>query len=320
MKAKLIANPVAGKDDAADVLVGINDRLRPAFGDFDIVLTVAAGDAGRAAAQAVADGCEHLFVAGGDGTLNEVINGVAAVPGALSRVTFGLLPLGTGNDFARALAIPEDLDGALDIVAQGGVTEVDLGVLDDRCFVNASAGGFIAEASDAVDPGLKTVAGKLAYLIGGAGALLDHEPVRLALTVDGRRLPERDVSLFAVCNSRLLGGGRLIAPFAAVDDGLLDVCLVASMKTLELAALLTKVTSGAHVDDERVTYFRARTLDLASPAPFKVNTDGEVIEVTRCSYRVLPRAVRFFADELVFAADRERPSASLAEVAPALSR
>jgi diacylglycerol kinase (ATP) len=306
VKVRIIANPVSGGDHASEALVGLNERLRPALHDVDIVLTTAKGDATRAAAQAASEGYDHVYVAGGDGTLNEVVNGVASVPGALERVTFGLLPLGTGNDFAHALGIPENLEGALEVLAEGRVAEIDLGRLDDRCFVNVSAGGFVAEVSDAVDPRLKSLTGKLAYLIGGAGALLDHAPVDLQVSIDGAAAQAVSSSLFAVCNSRLVGGGRLIAPFAVIDDGILDVCIVQAMSTLELLGLLAAVARGAHLEDKRVAYFRARTVTIAAAKPFKVNTDGEVLETASCRYDVLPRAARFFAGDLPFAGDAQR--------------
>ena len=98
---------------------------------------------------------------------------------------------------------------------------------------------------------------------------------------------------FAVCNSRLVGGGRLIAPLATIDDGLLDVCLIDAMSTVEFLALLRRVSDGEHVDDERVRYFQSSALELAFDRVIKVNTDGEVLETNRCRYEVLPRAARF---------------------------
>jgi diacylglycerol kinase (ATP) len=304
MKSRLIVNPVSGTDSAPDYLRTINERLRAAAGDLDIVMTVAAGDATGVARRSVLEGYERLFVAGGDGTLNEVLNGVAGVEGGLASVTFGLIPLGTGNDFADALGLPEDVEAATGILLEGRTVGVDVGVMNDRFFVNVSAGGFIAEVSDAVNPRLKSIAGKLAYLVGGAQVLLDYEAVGLRLRAStGGETFEREMGMemFAVCNSRMVGGGRMIAPDAVIDDGLLDVCVVEAMPTAEFLALLTRVSGGDHLEDERVTYVRASELELRFDRTVKVNTDGEVLEADACLYRVLPRAARFLAGDAPFA-------------------
>jgi diacylglycerol kinase (ATP) len=304
MKSRLIVNPVSGSDSGPDYLRSINERLREWVGDMDIVMTVAPGDALRAGEQAARAGYDHLFVAGGDGTLNQVLNGVARVEGALSSVTFGMIPLGTGNDFAAALGLPEEVDEAIHILQGGHTVAVDVGVMNDRYFVNVSAGGFIAEVSDAVNPQLKTVAGKLAYLIGGAKVLIDYEPVHLRLQAAekaGTNKRELSMQMYAVCNSRLVGGGRLIAPDAVINDGWLDVCVVEPMPTLEFIGLLTRVSSGDHVEDERVAYFRACELELRFNRTIKVNTDGEVLQADRCHYRILPGAARFMAGDAPYA-------------------
>lgn len=311
MAARLILNPAAGADEALGVVERVNQRLRDAFGDLDIVITTGPGDAEAAGARAAREGDARIFVGGGDGTLNEVLNGVFAA-GRLGEIPFGIIPLGTGNDFAGALGIPEDVDGALDCLTRDHQVRVDVGILNERVFVNVSAGGFIGEVSEAVTPGLKTVAGKLAYLIGGAQVLLSYDPVAATVTpagdclvlhpgtalgaeasTPGRR--ELPIELFAVCNSRLIGGGRLIAPEAIVDDGWLDVCLIEAMPTLEFVALLRDVAEGAHLGDPRVSYFRTRQLAMTFDRTIKVNTDGQVLETDRCEYRVLPRAASFIA-------------------------
>lgn len=311
MKSRLIVNPVSGTDAAPDHLRVINERLRAGAGDVDIVMTVAAGDAARLASEAARAGYRRLYVAGGDGTLNEVLNGVAEVSGALAEIVFGLIPLGTGNDFARALGLPEDVEEAVGILLEGREVRVDIGTLNDRSFVNVSAGGFIAEVSEAVDPQLKTVAGRLAYLIGGAQVLLDYEPARAHVQARGGPHSfehELDVQLFAVCNSRMVGGGRPIAPDALIDDGLLDVCLVGAMPTLEFVGLLSSVASGEHVEDERVTYLRASEVELDFDRRVKVNTDGEVLEADHCLYRVRPRAARFLAGDAPYAVNSRQSS------------
>ena len=295
MKSRLIVNPVSGTDAASSHLSLINDRLREHVGTMDIVMTIAEGDAARAAAAAVRDGYDHLFVAGGDGTLNEAVNGVGATPGGFETVTFAVIPLGTGNDFATALGIPSDVEGALAAIIGGQTLAVDVGRLNERYFLNVSAGGFIAEVSDAVDPTLKTLAGRLAYLIGGARVLFSHEPVAARVRTSSGRDTNATLTIFAVCNSRLIGGGRIIAPEASIDDGLFDVCLVEEMPTFEFLGLLTRIANGDHVGDDRVTYFRTPDVDLTFARPTKVNTDGEVLEATSCRYELLPAALRIIA-------------------------
>ena len=307
MKAKLIVNPVSGTDAAPDLLPAINRQLRESIGALDIVITTAEGDARQAAEDAVRDGYDHLFVGGGDGTLNEALNGVARLPHGFSQITFGVIPLGTGNDFATALGLPADVSDAIEALLEGDAAAVDIGRMNGHYFVNVSAGGFIAEVSDAVNPQLKTVAGKLAYLIGGAQVILTYEPVRaqilrvefpgtpLAATIINEPPLPASIPLhaFAVCNSRLVGGGRLIAPHATIDDGRLDICLIEAMPTVDFLALLRRVSDGEHVDDARVTYFQARALELVFDRVIKVNTDGEVFDTDRCRYDVLPGAARF---------------------------
>ncbi len=318
-RARLILNPSSGTDKAPDFLPGINQALRERFGMMEIVMTTGARDGEQAAVQAARDGCDRVFVAGGDGTLNEVVNGLLAAD-ALDRVAIGLLPLGTGNDFARMLHLSEKPDEALASLLNAREVRADVGTLNGRAFVNTSGGGFISEVTEALDDRLKSIAGKLAFLIAGGQAVLEYEPAPVRVDVaagdfkplsydaedgpaegdgwrdeGGRKVLDTTLHMFAVCNARQIGGGRLIAPHARIDDGWLDVCLVDAMPTLEFIGLLRKVADGSHLEDARVRYFRARRMEMTFERPVKVNTDGELLEASRCSYGVLPGAARFLA-------------------------
>jgi diacylglycerol kinase (ATP) len=301
-RARLILNPAAGADEGLAHAQMLNERLSSIYGPIEIVVTSGPGDGEEAGRRAVEDGCEVVFVAGGDGTLNEALNGVGSIEGALARTVFGVIPLGTGNDFAQALGLPPDVGEAVDVLASGRTLDVDVGRVNGRFFVNISGGGFIAEVSDAVTPRMKSIAGRLAYLLGGAQALLEFEPVRM--TLDSEPAGERlDIATyaFAACNSRLIGGGKLIAPHAAIDDGLLDFCVIEAMPALEFVALLRRVAAGEHMDDPRVHYRQASHALLQFDRPILVNTDGEILEADRCEYSVMPSAARFLAAEAPFA-------------------
>jgi diacylglycerol kinase (ATP) len=291
VRVTVLLNPGAGSADALadDDALGV---LRERYRDVRIVEGRVPGDLVKLAARAVRDGADVVVAAGGDGTLNEVLNGVARVRGGLSRVALGLLPLGTGNDFARTVGIPTEPAEALACLARGRVRRLDVVRLNDRLFINASGGGFTAETSSRVSGRLKAWTGRLAYLVGGVHALLEHQPVLTEVRLDGRRLTI-PLQLFAVCNGCTLGGGHTLAPEALPDDGWLDVCLVHGESTLDMVTLLPRMSSGDHIDDAQVVYARARRVSLHFAAPTKVNADGEVLVTTQCHYEVLPGAVQF---------------------------
>ncbi len=294
MPASLIVNPVSGADRGSGYLPLLQDRLAGVFGAVEVALTEAEGDGERAARRAAERGARTIVVAGGDGTLNEVLNGVAGA-GALDRVTFGLVPMGTGNDFAGMLGLPDDPAAALERLAAGTERRVDVGMVNDRAFLNASAGGFLAEVSEALTPGMKTVAGRLAYVIAGAGVIAGFEPPAARVAIGPESIPERPYHLFVVCNGQTIGGGHRAAPRARLDDGLLDACLVEASGPLDLVALLRRLSKGEHLDAEGVTYRQFQSAELTFDRVVKVNTDGEVMETQVCRYRVLPGAARFLA-------------------------
>ena len=301
MRARLIVNPQSGADRAPELLPLINARLRTIVQDLDITITTNIDDAERAATRAVEDGSDAVYVAGGDGTLNAVMRGVMRVvdPPSAHSLVVGVIPFGTGNDFAKALGLGEQPDGALQLLLDRLVVDVDVGMLNDRPFVNTSAGGFVAQVSGTVTEQLKDVAGKLAYLIGGARALLGTEPFSTRLVVhaaESARTPQSalDVQMFAVCNSRFIGGGYLIAPQALVDDGLLEVVVVPRMPMLEFVGVLQRLGAGMSADHPGVLQFRASAFDLEFDRRTRVNIDGELLEAERCEYRVRRAGARFF--------------------------
>lgn len=293
MRIVLIANPASGTAQGSDALGEVQQQLRSAGHDVHVRETAARGDAERFAHDSAASGVDIVVAVGGDGTLNEVVNGVASAPDGLERCAIGLIPAGTGNDFARTLGMAES-DVALAALAAGHERRVDLVSLGDRVFLNASAGGFTAETSANVSSGMKQAVGTLAYLIGGARAVLEYEPVGVRVEWEGWTL-EADLQLFAICNGAYIGGGHQLAPTARPDDGLMEVCLVRATSTLDFLALLPRLSSGHHVDDDDVAYFRTRAVTLSFSRTIKINTDGEVLEAARCEYVMRPGAVRLIA-------------------------
>jgi diacylglycerol kinase (ATP) len=307
VRAQLIANPRSGTDRAPGLLPLINGRLRTLVNDLDITITAGERDVEHAATRAVEERCDFLFVAGGDGTLNIAVRAVAAIDGALERIIFGVIPAGTGNDFAKALDLGEVAEPALDLLVRPRTIDVDLGTVNGRAFFNTSAGGFIADVSAVLTEPLKDATGKLAYVIGGARALFGREPFATEIRSPGPYGGSMDLQMFAVCNARFIGGGYPIAPAALIDDGLLDIVLVKRTTTIEFVGLLQKIAAGQHAGDGRIVTFRTADLDLVFDRIVRVNADGELLEADHCEYRVLHRAARFLCGPRPHASAAPRP-------------
>jgi diacylglycerol kinase (ATP) len=305
VRARLIANPQAGADLAPTYIPLITEKLRSLVGEIDVTISTSVADTERIAARTLSEHYDALYVAGGDGTLNAALRGLLSDVGGTSPIPvgtpipIGVVPLGTGNDFAKALDLGEEPEAALDALLEGRVIDVDVGLVNDHPFVNTSAGGFIADVSEKVTETLKNAAGKLAYLVGGARALFGTEPfsARLAVhddDVSRAARPVIDVQLFAVCNARFIGGGYPIAPDALIDDGLLDVLMVRRMPLMEFVAVLQRLATGQHRNDPAVLRFRSAAFELEFDRTVRVNTDGELLEASRCRYQTRRGSALFF--------------------------
>lgn len=282
----------------------MRSRLGVLYQELVVTVTADVHDLQAAAVRTVAEDFAALYVAGGDGTLNGVLRGLFEA-GPVRAVPIGIIPFGTGNDFSKALGLGDEPETALDRLMDPHVLPVDVGVMNDRPFINSSAGGLIAEASGAVTPALKDIAGKLAYLIGGVRALFSAEPlgVRLFVAAGGATegtapelLPagQSTVQMFAACNAPFIGGGHAIAPDALIDDGLLDVIVVPRMPFVELLATLQRISASGDPGRGDVLSFRSAAFDLIFDRRARVNVDGEVLETDRCAYRVRSGGAWFF--------------------------
>ena len=288
-KICVILNPSSGSVRDVDTLVDQIAQLEGA----EIFLTTKPGSAARFARTAMRKGSEIIVAAGGDGTLNEVINGIGENVGD-TRV--GLLPLGTGNDFARTIGIPTDLEAALEVIRSGETRAVDLvRVTSDevRYFVNVSAGGFSGLVDEKLTPEMKKTWGPLAYLRSAAAALPELRAYRTTLAFDNTDSLVLDLYNVVVANGRYVAGGRLIAPEASIDDGLLDIILIQQRSAPELALLAAQVALGTHLSSDAIVFRRAAKLTVNSKPGMWFNVDGELVGNEPARFEILPRALRF---------------------------
>ena len=241
-------------------------------------VTLETGDATAMAAAAARAGADVVIAMGGDGTLNEVVNGLDGFDTPL-----GIIPLGTANDFATQAGIPADADHAMDVILSRTPVCIDTASLNGRRFLNVSTGGVGAEATAETPAEAKEALGAMAYAITGVRKFAEFEPYRASfhgpnLSFDGEFL------MFAVGLTRASGGGTLVTPNASVTDGLLDVCIVESMGRADFARLLLKVKGGEHLGEPGVHYAQVPWVTIESETPVSVNVDGENSDALKLDY------------------------------------
>jgi lipid kinase YegS len=249
-------------------------------------ITWARGDAANFALAAARDGVDTIVALGGDGTVNETLNGLSHYD-----VPLGIIPLGTANDFARQTGIPLDPDDALDLILREEPVRIDTGELNGRRFLNVSTAGIGAEATAETAAESKEALGALAYAITGARKLVDLQPIAARFTA-----PEMEIDttflVLAVGNGRSTGGGTLLTPKASLTDGLLDVCIVEPRPRREFARLALRFRKGQHLGRKGVHYLQLPSLRVAASRRITVNLDGEPTEVSTLDYHVRPGDLR----------------------------
>lgn len=289
MQISVIINP--RNAEAVDAIRGGVEELREAGHTVHPRATFETGDAHRFAWKSAQNGADLVVAAGGDGTINEVVNGlydwIEEQPGEhtppLPRL--GIVPLGTGNDLAGGMGIATgDPKAAVLAAAEGVPYTVDVARVNGRLFLNVSTGGMGAEATEEASGELKRVLGPVAYLITGVKKFVQLKETKARFTSDGEVLYEGGFLLFAVGNAWRTGGGNWITPASDPADRLLDVCIVQSMSHVEVMRIAPLIRAGKHVHHPQVTYRKVRELIVESDDEMTVNADGEPLQARRFEY------------------------------------
>lgn len=273
------------------------DRLRDRGHEVLPRLTFEGGDARWMAREACERGSELVIASGGDGTLNQVVNGLhdwLLAEEGTDRVAprLGIIPQGTANDFAGALEIPGDIEEAVAIAVDGAELLIDVGMVAERYFLNVSTGGFGAEATEEASAEVKRVLGPLAYMVTGVRKFATLKPLTARFTAGEELIAEGSFLLFAVGNCRRTGGGNWLTPEADLTDGLLDLCLVREMSRMEFLRLLPELRAGEHVDHPDIVYRQLPAITVESEEELSVNADGEPLSGRRFEYRVSRHRIR----------------------------
>ena len=281
----LILNPGAGHAVREEVERVLGERMH-------IVLTEGPGHATELARRAVEEGVGTVVAGGGDGTLHEVVNGLLPDPG---RTVCGQLPLGTGNDFARTLGLPTEIERWVELLDGGRTRTVDVIELDGsfgrRWAVNCVVGGAIDRVDEKRTEEVKRFWGPLSYLRATAETLPELEPFAVELLFDDGERIARAAHAVVVANGRTVAGGVPVAPEADPADGFMDCLLLAAVQGVDLVTLGGKVLLGAHLGDRHASFRRARSLRLTSRPAMAFHADGERLDAARATFTLRPAAL-----------------------------
>jgi diacylglycerol kinase (ATP) len=295
--AKVIVNPAAGAGASGKKWPQVKGLLENNGVLFEHAFTEAPGHATELAMSAVGKGYELVVSVGGDGTVNEIVNGIYAA-GANGDVMLGIISTGTGKDYIKTVGIPRNCEEACRRLCNPSKVIVDLGIIEymrngaieKRVFVNFAGLGLDAEIVKATTNTFKALGGMPSYLIGMLSSLILHSNKDVIITMDGK--PEkRRVDEVLVNNGKYGGGGMLPAPDADLSDGILDVLIINAASKPELMRSLPRIYKGTHATHPNVTMKRAKVVEVQSAQPMLVQADGELLGESPARFQTLPSAL-----------------------------
>ncbi|MBQ9833266.1 MAG: diacylglycerol kinase family lipid kinase [Clostridia bacterium] len=291
-----IVNKTAGSGRAAKNFAQIEAMLRDRQISYSYETTEYIGHGAELAKKAYKSGERCIIAVGGDGTAKEVGGALAG-----TDAVFGLLPFGTGNDLSRPLHIPDEPEKALDIILNGTVRPMDVGVANDKIFLNVSGFGFDVDVLENTDAFKKRFNGMIPYIFGIIKSLFSLKSTHITLTHDGETCSQESL-LVAVGNGTHFGGGMNVTPNADPFDGMFDVCLIRKVGIFKFLTLLPVFIKGKHEKvTSIVTTFRTNELTVKSSRAYPINFDGELELSTPVHYRMLKGALNILVPSEVTA-------------------
>jgi len=288
-----LVNPASAAGSTGKRWPEIAHRAAGAGLSGDALLSDGPGELGDLARQAAANGATLLVVVGGDGTVNEVVNGIAdlAAPPEVA-----IIPRGTGWDFVRTFGIPRKVEDAVEVALRGATRLVDLGRVSYRAwdgaeattvFANVASAGMSGAIAQRANETTKALGGKVSYLLATLAVFARWTPGDLSVTVDGEHRVGRMYDV-VVANGRYFGGGMKICPGARTDDGLFDVLTIGDLTKRDLLVTMPKTYRGSHLPHPKAELLRGRVVTVGADEPVPVQLDGEQPGTTPVRFEALP--------------------------------
>ena len=286
----VIYNPSSGKETAAQKIFGIAKRtLAVKDVEFTFYATKKKGDATKAARRACDNDYDLVISCGGDGTVNEVVNGIML---SNKKSKLAILPVGTINDFAQQLNIPKGIINFTKLLNVESFKKIDLGKANDKYFVNVVGGGAFTNIPHIVPSDVKTSFGKYAYYLQAAFEIpgqLDKS-YNIKYTLDNKEL-EINTFLFLISNTSSVGGFKYLSPKAKCTDGLLDIMIIEKSSPADLLQIFTGILNGQHVNHGKVHYFQSEKVIIQSDTNITLDIDGEVGDTTPVTVSSINQAI-----------------------------
>jgi diacylglycerol kinase (ATP) len=299
-KTLVIVNPVAAGGKTGKMWPTIEKELRSLGLAFDHRFTDAPGHATVLAREGVEKGYETIVAVGGDGTVNQVVNGIMPPEARTAAASLGVIITGRGSDLARTIGIPSHYREACSRVAGERTTTIDLALVEfsrgrerqQSYMVNVGGCGFDAEVAERANRAPNFMGGTVPYLSSLVTTLIAYRNKPVELTLDDQEPMSMVANSVVVANCQYFGGGMRIAPDADPHDGVLDVVVIGDIDKVEFLFTVPKVYDGTHVTHPQVDTYRARRVEVRSPHRLPLQVEGEVIGEAPLTFRVVPSALR----------------------------
>ncbi len=291
MKHLFIINPVAGKGNACSYIPAIHNHFKGKTEEYNIEITQKPGHAKDIASFYSKKGDYRIYATGGDGTLNEVLNGMAG-----SGSSLGVLPAGSGNDFIKTIYKSRNYNDILDKTINASAVPIDCGIINGRYFINIMSVGFDAEVAYYSSKLNKKfhLKGYLSYFAGIATALLKGKlKFPVTLTFDDEEIVETEICLTACTNGKYYGGGFMPVPTTEYDDGILDVCFVEKKSFFGIMFLIPKYMKGKHTKVKGVHFRKVQKLKVESKTELNINLEGELIRAKDVNVEIKKHFINF---------------------------
>lgn len=296
-----IVNPVSAAGRTRKIWPRMERLLRERGASFDWRYTERPGHAIEIARDALKEGYELIAAVGGDGTLNEVVNGFFEDDRLINpRAHLGVIPCGTGSDFRKSIGIPRDPEGAIERLLSGRALPVDIGKVrfqgdsgfqEVRYFINIADLGLGGETARRVNAMSKFLGGLLSFFIGAVVTILIYRNKQVEIVVDDRDIINGRVNTVVVANGRYFAGGMFMAPNARPDSGLFNVVVIGDLGRFELIYNLLRVYRGTHLSYPKIREITARTIYVKSRERMVLEMDGEVPGFAEAEFTIVPGAI-----------------------------